>query len=120
MSALPATVQTLAQALAERARATPDTVAERHKRLGIWQEFTFARVQDEVRALALGLQQLGVTRGSVVLVIGENEPQHFWTEYAAHALGAAVVSLYPDQNADEMAYLAQDSGAVVIVARDQE
>ncbi|MFO1200694.1 MAG: AMP-binding protein [Burkholderiaceae bacterium] len=120
MSALPATVQTLAQALAERARATPDTVAERHKRLGIWQEFTFARVQDEVRALALGLQQLGVTRGSVVLVIGENEPQHFWTEYAAHALGAAVVSLYPDQNADEMAYLAQDSGAVVIVAQDQE
>ena len=120
MSALPATVQTLAQALAERARATPDTVAARHKRLGIWQEFTFARVQEEVRALALGLQQLGVTRGSVVLVIGENEPQHFWTEYAAHALGAAVVSLYPDQNADEMAYLAQDSGAVVIVAQDQE
>jgi len=120
VSALPATVQTLAQALAERARATPDTVAERHKRLGIWQEFTFARVQEEVRALALGLQQLGVTRGSVVLVIGENEPQHFWTEYAAHALGAAVVSLYPDQNADEMAYLAQDSGAVVIVAQDQE
>jgi len=120
VSALPATVQTLAQALAERARATPDTVAARHKRLGIWQEFTFARVQEEVRALALGLQQLGVTRGSVVLVIGENEPQHFWTEYAAHALGAAVVSLYPDQNADEMAYLAQDSGAVVIVAQDQE
>ncbi len=112
--------QTLAQVLAARARATPDEVCERHKSLGIWREFTWAEVQDNVRALALGLQALGLQRGGVLMAIGENEPEHFWTEYAAHALGAAVVSLYPDQNIDEIAYLAQDSGATVIVAQDQE
>ncbi len=112
--------QTLAQVLAERARLSPDAVCERHKRLGVWHEFTWAQVHDNVRALALGLQGLGLRRGGVVMAIGENEPEHFWTEFAAHALGAAVVSLYPDQNADEIAYLAQDSGATVIVAQDQE
>ncbi len=115
-----AQAQTLAQVLAERARASPDAICERHKRLGIWQQYTWAIVHENVRALALGLQQLGVRRGSVLMVIGENEPEHFWTEYAAHALGAAVVSLYPDQNVSEMTYLARDCGAVLIVAQDQE
>ncbi|MCL4744500.1 MAG: AMP-binding protein [Burkholderiaceae bacterium] len=112
--------QTLAQVLAERARISPNEVCERHKRLGIWHEFTWAQVHDNVRALALGLQALGVRRDGVVMAIGENEPEHFWTEFAAHALGAAVVSLYPDQNTDEITYLAQDSGATVVVAQDQE
>jgi long-chain acyl-CoA synthetase len=112
--------QTLAQLLAERARLDPNAVAERHKRLGIWHEFTWSQVNENVRALAMGLKTLGVPRGGVVMAIGENEPEHFWTEFAAHALGAAIVSLYPDQTVDEIAYLAQDSGASVIVAQDQE
>jgi len=116
----PADARTLAQVLAARARMQPDAVCERHKRLGIWREFTWSEVHENVRALALGLQALGVARGGVVMVIGENEPEHFWTEFAAHALGAAVVSLYPDQTVDEIAYLAQDSGSGVIVAQDQE
>lgn len=111
---------TLAQVLAVRARLQPDAVCERHKRFGIWHEFSWSQVHDNVRALALGLQELGVARGGCVMAIGENEPEHFWTEFAAHALGAAVVSLYPDQTVDEFAYLAQDSNASVIVAQDQE
>jgi long-chain acyl-CoA synthetase len=113
-------LQTLAQVLAERARTDPGGVAERHKRLGIWQEFTWVQIHEHVRALALGLQKLGLARGGVAMLIGENEPEHFWAEFAAHALGAAVVSLYPDQTVEEMTYLAQDSGAAVIVAQDQE
>lgn len=112
--------QTLPQVLAERARSTPEGIAERHKRFGIWREFTWAEVQENVRAFALGLRALGLERGSVALIIGENEPEHFWAEYAAHALGAAVVSVYPDQSVDEIAYLVEDSGASVIVAQDQE
>lgn len=116
----PGEAQTLPQALAERARQTPGGLAERHKKFGIWREFTWAEVNDNVRAFALGLRALGLERGGVVLVIGENEPEHFWTEYAAHAMGAAVVSVYPDQNVEEIAYLVEDSGACVIVAQDQE
>jgi len=112
--------QTLPQVLAARARQTPHSVCERHKRLGIWREFTWSEVQENVRALALGLHSLGTRRGDIVMVVGENEPQHYWTEFAAHALGAAVVSVYPDQSADEIAYLVEDSGARIVVAQDQE
>lgn len=112
--------QTLPQALAARARQTPNLICERHKRFGIWREFTWAQVEEDVRDLALGLRSLGLQRGGVLLVVGENEPEHFWAEFAAHAVGAAVVSVYPDQSIDEIGYLVEDSGATVIVAQDQE
>ena len=54
-------------------------------------------------------------------IIGENEPEHFWAEFAAQALGAKVVSLYPDLTADEMQYLLEDCEARrCLVAQDQE
>lgn len=112
--------QTLPQVLAARGRQTPNLVCERHKRLGVWREFTWAEVESNVRDLALGLRALGLRRGGVLLVVGENEPEHFWSEYATHALGAAVVSVYPDQSIEEIAYLVEDSGATIIVAQDQE
>jgi long-chain acyl-CoA synthetase len=111
---------TLAQVLVERARLTPDGLAERHKRLGIWRKFSWLDVLERVRALALGLEELGYRRGDTLMVIGENEPEHFWAEYAAHSLGGKVVSVYPDQTSDEIDYLARDSGTRVFVVQDQE
>ena len=103
-----------------RSRATPTGLAQRHKHLGIWREFTWADVLDRVRSLALGLEGLGLGRGDTVMMIGENEPQHFWTEYAVQSLGGKVVSVYPDQTADEILYLAKDSGTRIFLAQDQE
>lgn len=111
---------TLPQLLQDRAEQTPERLAERHKRRGIWREYNFSQVRDHVRALALGLHRLGVTRGQTVAIIGENEPEHFWAEYAALALGCKVVSMYPDLTADEMQYLLEDSEAVCLFAQDQE
>ena len=34
--------ETLPQVLLARAQFTPDALAERHKRLGIWREFTWS------------------------------------------------------------------------------
>ncbi|MBC7137192.1 MAG: AMP-binding protein [Defluviimonas sp.] len=112
--------QTLPQVLFARAQTTPAALAQRHKRLGIWREFTWADVLDRVRALALGLEGLGLSSGDTVLMIGENEPEHFWTEYAVQSLGGKVVSVYPDQTAEEILYLANDSGTRIFLAQDQE
>ena len=112
--------QTLPQVLLARAQTTPAALAQRHKRLGIWREFTWADVLDRVRALALGLEGLGLSSGDTVLMIGENEPEHFWTEYAVQSLGGKVVSVYPDQTAEEILYLANDSGTRIFLAQDQE
>ena len=113
-------MKTLPQHLVARAQEEPSRVAERHKYRGIWREFTFDDVLRNVRDLALGLQAAGVGRGETVAIIGENEPEHFWAEYAAQAIGAKVVSMYPDLTADEVRYLVEDSEAVLVVAQDQE
>jgi long-chain acyl-CoA synthetase len=112
--------ETLPQVLLARAKATPNALAERHKRLGIWREFTWADVLDRVRSLSLGLEEMGLSAGDSVMMIGENEPEHFWAEYAVQSLGGKVLSVYPDQTTEEILYLAQDSQTRVFLAQDQE
>src|SRR5690606_6682857 len=99
---------TLPQLLRDRARQTPERLSQRHKKRGIWREYTFADVQRNVMTLALGMRQMGVQRGETIAIIGENEPQHYWAEFAAHALGCKVISMYPDLTADEVNYLLDD------------
>jgi long-chain acyl-CoA synthetase len=112
--------ETLPQVLFARASSTPNALAERHKRLGIWRKFTWADVLDRVRALALGLENMGLSAGDSVMMIGENEPEHFWAEYAVQSLGGKVLSVYPDQTAEEILYLAEDSQTRIFLAQDQE
>lgn len=113
-------MSTLPQLLQQHADKTPDRLSQRHKSRGIWREYSFAQVQENVRAMALGLHRLGLKRGETVAIIGENEPEHFWAEFAAQSLGGKVVSLYPDLTAEEVAYLLEDSEAVFLFAQDQE
>ena len=112
--------ETLPQVLLARASSTPNALAERHKHLGIWREFTWANVLDKVRALALGLEDKGLKAGDSVMMIGENEPEHFWAEYAVQSLGGKVLSVYPDQTAEEILYLAEDSQTRIFLAQDPE
>ena len=53
--------------------------AIRHKDFGIWQTWTWARLRDEVRALAVGLRKLGLERGDAVAIIGDNRPRLYAT-----------------------------------------
>jgi len=112
--------ETLPQVLLARAKSAPNALAERHKRLGIWREFTWTDVLERVRDLALGLESNGLAAGDSVMMIGENEPEHFWAEYAVQSLGGKVLSVYPDQTADEILYLAEDSQTRIFFAQDQE
>ncbi len=113
-------MRTLPQHLLARAAQMPDRVMHRHKHRGIWREYTFADVLGQVRELALGLHAMGLEAGQTLGIIGENEPQAFWAEHAALAVGAKVVSLYPDVTTDEMLYLLEDAEVTVLVAQDQE
>ena len=74
----------------------------------------------EVRALAIGLQTLGLERGDAVAVIGANRPRLYWTFAAAQSLGAIPVPVYADAVADEMAYVLDHAGVRFAVVQDQE
>ncbi|MEZ5776271.1 MAG: AMP-binding protein [Hyphomicrobiaceae bacterium] len=94
--------------------------AMREKDLGIWQTWSWAEVVDEVRALALGLAQLGLKAGDTIAIVGDNRPRLYWTFLAAQSLGAIPVPVYQDAVADEMAYVLGHARVGFAVAEDQE
>lgn len=102
---------------AERFGARP---ALRHKDYGIWQTWTWAQQMEEVRALALGLQDMGLRRGERIAVIGANRPRLYWTVAAAQSLGAVPVPVYADAVAEELAYVLDHAEVRFAVVQDQE
>ena len=66
--------QTLPQWLVHRAKHQAREIAQRHKRDGIWQEFSWQDIWLEVREIAYGLLVQGVKRGQTVLLIDHRLP----------------------------------------------
>jgi len=113
-------VETLPQLLVYQAGRFGDRVLHRKKDFGIWQRYTWNDVLEQVKTFAMGLASLGVKRGETVAIVGENEPELFWSEYAAQSIGAKAVCFYPDLTAAQMEYMIVHSEAVVMVCEDQE
>ena len=94
--------------------------ALRHKDLGIWQTWTWSQVLDEVRAFAVGLEELGLKCGDKLAIIGANKPRLYWAMCAAQSLGAIPVPLYADSVAEEMAYVLEHAEVTIAIAENQE
>jgi long-chain acyl-CoA synthetase len=115
-----ATENTFPKLLIRNARLLASRPAYRHKDLGIWQTWTWSQVLEEVRALSLGLAELGLKRGDKVAIIGTNRPRLYWAICAAQALGAVPVPIYADSVAEEMAYILEHAEVSIAVVQDQE
>jgi len=95
-------------------------VAMRKKEFGIWSEYTWARIHEEVRNLSGGLISLGYSKGDKLAIIGDNCPEWFSAEYAALSVGGVVAGLYTDASRDELAYIVENCDAKFVVVSDQE
>ncbi len=113
-------VETLPQLLIHQAQRYGKKVLHRKKNFGIWQCFTWQDVLLEIKMLAMGLAAIGVERGQTIAIVGENEPELFWSEYGAQSIGAKVICLYPDLTLDQMEFMINHSEAVAIICEDQE
>lgn len=111
---------TLPKLLALNARNHPGDVWLREKDLGIWISYTWGEVAERVRNMTLGLTTLGVARGDVVGLIGDNRPEWLMGEIATHAAGGMSLGIYRDALADEVAYLVTYAGVAVVLAEDEE
>jgi len=115
-----AQADTFPKLLRLNAQEYPDEVALREKHLGIWRCFTWRDYHTRVRNLALGLNELGVCRGDVVALIGDNRPDWVGGEIAAHAVGAISLGIYRDALEDEVAHLLTCSETELVFAEDEE
>jgi long-chain acyl-CoA synthetase len=106
--------------LAERARRTPDAVAYRAKKLGVYRERTWREYAALVGRAADGLERLGLARGERVAIIGDACEEWMLADLAAQALGAVTYGIYSTASAAETEYQLRDGGACIAVAESQE
>ncbi|MGP1397831.1 MAG: long-chain fatty acid--CoA ligase [Inquilinaceae bacterium] len=111
---------TLPKLLARNAETWPDRVAMREKDFGIWNEITWRQYHDRVARIACGLTDLGIGRGDVVGLIGDNRPDWVMGEIATHAVGAMSLGIYRDALDEEIAYLIDYAEIALILAEDEE
>jgi long-chain acyl-CoA synthetase len=102
------------------AREHGGEIALREKDFGLWRLFTWNDYQNRVHDFALGLIELGLTRGDVIGIIGDNRPDWVAAEIASHAIGAMSLGLYRDVLDEEAAYLLTYGEAKLVFAEDEE
>ncbi len=95
-------------------------VAMREKEFGIWQSWTWAAMEAEIRRLAKGLAAIGLKRGQTIALVGDNRPKLYWAICAAQCLGAIPVPVYQDAVAEEMAFVIGHAETRIAIAEDQE
>ncbi|HWO08739.1 MAG TPA: AMP-binding protein, partial [Polyangiaceae bacterium] len=113
-------MSTLPRQLLAHAARRPGVTALQEKRHGIWQALTWAEYAAHVRDFAGGLATLGVQRGDVVGVLGDNRPEWLVSELGAQCLGALVVGIYPSSLGDEIVHVLTLARVRVVVAENQE
>ncbi len=90
------------------------------KSFGVWQRYSWQEYYDKVKYFSLGLLSLGMEPGDVVCIIGDNEPEWFWGEFATQAAQGIVTGIFVDSIPSEVKYIAEQSGAKFAIVNDQE
>ncbi|MFC1969747.1 AMP-binding protein [Chloroflexota bacterium] len=90
------------------------------KKFGVWQKYSWKDYYETVKYFSLGLISLGLEQRDVVCIIGDNEPEWFWGEFAAQAAGGIATGVFVDSIPSEVKYIAEHSGAKFAIVNDQE
>jgi len=97
-----------------------DRTAMCMKKFGIWQRYSWEDYYENVKYFSLGLVSLGLKQGDVVCIIGDNEPEWFWGEFATQAAGGIVTGIFVDSIPSEVKYIADHAEAKFAIVNDQE
>ncbi|MFH1925109.1 MAG: AMP-binding protein, partial [Chloroflexota bacterium] len=98
----------------------PRSAAMAMKNFGVWQRYSWQDYYDRVKYFSLGMISLGLEPGDVACIIGDNEPEWFWAEFATQAAQGIVTGIFVDSIPSEVKYVAEHSGAKFAIVNDQE
>lgn len=71
-------------------------------------------------AFVLELRRLGVDKGDRVAILGWNCPAWVWADMAIQSIGAVTVAIYPNNSAEQVGYIIENSGAKLCFSDDTE
>lgn len=86
---------------------------------GTWTPISFTQLLERVRSTSLALADHGIRSGDRIAILSENRPEWAIVDYAALALGAADVPVYPTLPVAQVEYILRDSGATMAFASTQ-
>jgi long-chain acyl-CoA synthetase len=82
---------------------------------GRWQPLSSGQIYQRVRALARRFLDWGARKGDRIALIAENRWEWAVTDFAALAIGAADVPIYPTLTGEQIAELLRDAGCRIAV-----
>lgn len=104
----------------ERVKTTPNEVAYRAKKLGIYKERTWLDFYRMVANCAMGLSQLGLKHSNCIALMGDPCEEYIICELAAQSLGGISFGIYPNSSEKELHYLLKDGRPSIFVVENQE
>ncbi|MDI2127448.1 AMP-dependent synthetase/ligase [Yinghuangia seranimata] len=79
-----------------------------------WKSLTWADTEARVKGIAAGLHSLGVEPTDRVGIVSETRVEWVLADLGIVCAGAATTTVYPSTNADEAAYILEDSGSTIV------
>jgi long-chain acyl-CoA synthetase len=95
-------------------RHASQPAAFRSKVGGAWVGITHREALERVRAISLGLRELGIKPGDKVALVSENRPEWALADYACLTARATDVPIYPTLTPKQTEYILGDSESVAV------
>jgi long-chain acyl-CoA synthetase len=111
---------TLPAMLLRHADSRANDAALRVKRLGRWEEFSWADYERRAASVGLGLRELGVGTGDRVAVLADNRPEWLFADLGTQGLGGVTVGVYPTSSEAEVGHVLANSVAKIVMVEDEE
>ncbi len=105
---------TLLHLLQERAARTPQQEAATHKRFGKWTHVDWLTILGDVRHLSAALVAGGIQPGDRVAIFADSSLPWCVADLAICAARAITVPIYASNTPDEVKYVLQHSGSVML------
>ncbi len=103
----------------------PDMLAAKEN--GSWVRYGTRDVKETVDRLSAGLLDKGITCSDMthegrdkIAIIAKNRPEWLMVDLAVQQIGAVLVPVYPTINANELAFVLQDSMVKMVFVNDAE
>ena len=106
--------------LVRHADARARDVALRVKRLGRWEEMTWADYERRATRIGLGLRELGVGTGDRVAVLADNRPEWLFADLGTQGIGGVTLGVYPTSSESEVAHVLGNSVSKIVIVENEE
>ncbi len=107
-------------AVYENAATHPDYPIYQRLIDGVWTNVSCAQAADQIRSVARGLIARGVAPGDRVALLSATRYEWAILDLAILSVGALTVPIYETSSSDQIQWVLEDSGAVLLLAETDE